>query len=161
VSAKQIRALISVLGLDQHEAGALAVTRILRDAGFEVIYSGRFALPATIAESAVQEDVDVVGISAHSWEFLHYAEELVELLGREDPPIPVVVGGSIITETDREQALAAGITEVVRRGATEASIVETFRRLADRGFRASLGGPTPPVSAGASPGSLPATRSKS
>jgi methylmalonyl-CoA mutase C-terminal domain/subunit len=144
VNAPKIRALISVLGLDQHEAGALAISRMLRDAGFEVIYTGRFTLPATIAEVAAQEDVDVVGISAHSWEFLHYAEELMELLGREDPPVPVVVGGSIITEADREQALAAGITEVVRRGATEAEIVETFRRLADRSFRASLHGTTPP-----------------
>jgi methylmalonyl-CoA mutase C-terminal domain/subunit len=144
VNAPKIRALISVLGLDQHEAGALAISRMLRDAGFEVIYTGRFTLPATIAEVAAQEDVDVVGISAHSWEFLHYAGELMELLGREDPPVPVVVGGSIITEADREQALAAGITEVVRRGATEAEIVETFRRLADRSFRASLDGMTPP-----------------
>jgi methylmalonyl-CoA mutase C-terminal domain/subunit len=137
VNGPKIRALISVLGLDQHEAGALAISRMLRDAGFEVIYTGRFTLPATIAEVAAQEDVDVVGISAHSWEFLHYAEELMELLGRADPPVPVVVGGSIITEADREQALAAGITEVVRRGATEAEIVATFRRLADRGFRGS------------------------
>jgi methylmalonyl-CoA mutase C-terminal domain/subunit len=95
-------------------------------------------MPATIAEVAAQEDVDVVGISAHSWEFLYYAPEIVAALSSMDPPVPVVVGGSIITETDRKQALDAGITEVVRRGATEEEIVSTFRRLADPDFRQRL-----------------------
>lgn len=151
MSGDKIRALVTVLGLDQHEAGALAVSRMLRDAGFEVIYTGRFTLPATIAEVAVQEDVNVIGISAHSWEFLHYAPELVELLGAMDPPIPVVVGGSIITEADRQQALAAGITEVVRRGATEEDIVATFRRLAGAEFRSSMRDGYPPERAGDGP----------
>jgi methylmalonyl-CoA mutase C-terminal domain/subunit len=128
-----------VLGLDQHEAGALAVSRILRDAGMEVVYTGRFTLPATIAEVAVQEDVDVVGISAHSWEFLHYGEELVALMRELDPPVPIVVGGSIITESDRRHALAAGMTEVVRSGTSEEDIVAVFTRLADSDYRAALG----------------------
>ncbi len=138
MSERKPRALITVLGLDQHEAGALLVSRILRDAGFEVIYTGRFTLPATIAEVAAQEDVDIVGISAHSWEFLYYAPEIVERLQGMEPPIPVVVGGSIITESDARQALDAGITEVVRRGATEDEIVARFRALADPAFRESL-----------------------
>jgi methylmalonyl-CoA mutase C-terminal domain/subunit len=138
MSTAKVRALVTVLGLDQHEAGALAVSRILRDAGMEVIYTGRFTLPATIGEVAAQEDVDVVGISAHSWEFLYYAAELVELLGRIDPPVPIVVGGSIVTETDRQQALRAGIAEVVRAGATEEQIVATFARLAAPAFRAAM-----------------------
>lgn len=136
---RKIRALVTVLGLDQHEAGALAVSRMLRDAGFEVIYTGRFTLPVTIAAVAEQEDVDVVGISAHSWEFLHYAADLVERLGSMSPPVPVVVGGSIITEGDREQALSLGITEVVRSGASQKDIVALFRRLASEEFRAALG----------------------
>lgn len=138
MSDRKLRVLISVLGLDQHEAGALAISRMLRDAGIEVIYTGRFSLPATIAEIASQEDVDVVGISAHSWEFLYYAEELVELMSVADPPIPVVVGGSVITDSDRQQVLHAGM-HVVRQDATEADIVAEFRRLADpeqgRGLR--------------------------
>jgi methylmalonyl-CoA mutase C-terminal domain/subunit len=130
VRDRKVRALITVLGLDQHEAGALAVSRMLRDAGMEVIYTGRFSIPETVAAVAEQEDADVVGVSAHSWEF--------GMLGRASPPIPVVVGGSIITDEDRRQALDAGISEVVRRGATEDEIVETFRRLADPDFRAGL-----------------------
>ena len=82
----RLRVLVTVLGLDQHEAGPLAVTRLLRDAGAEVIYAGRFQIPQTIATAAVQEDVDVVGVSAHS-EVLHYAE-LAERLGAADPRSP-------------------------------------------------------------------------
>ena len=129
MSDRKVRVLISVLGLDQHEAGALAITRMLRDAGMEVIYTGRFSLPSTIFEIATQEDVDVVGISAHSWEFLYYAEELVQMMASTDPVIPVVVGGSVITDADRKQVLDAGL-RVVQRGATEAEIVAEFRRLA-------------------------------
>lgn len=129
MSDRKIRVLISVLGLDQHEAGALAITRMLRDAGMEVIYTGRFSLPSTILEIATQEDVDVVGISAHSWEFLYYAEELVQMMSATDPVVPVVVGGSVITDADRKQVLDAGL-HVVHRGATEAEIVTEFRRLA-------------------------------
>lgn len=128
----RIRALVTVLGLDQHEAGSLAVARILRDAGMEVVYPGRFQTPETIATVAVQEDVDVVGISAHSWEVLHYAGELADLLRAADPPIPIVVGGSLITDGDRAELLAAGIDETVAPTATEEEIVAAFRRLAQR-----------------------------
>jgi methylmalonyl-CoA mutase C-terminal domain/subunit len=141
VSDRKIRVLVSVLGLDQHEAGALAISRMLRDAGIEVIYTGRFSLPSTIVEVATQEDVDVVGISAHSWEFLYYAEELVEMMSAADPPIPVVVGGSVITDGDRQQVLDAGL-HVVHRGATEEEIVAEFRRLANPEVRARLRTPS-------------------
>jgi len=137
VSERKIRVLVSVLGLDQHEAGALAISRMLRDSGAEVIYTGRFSLPSTIFEVATQEDVDVVGISAHSWEFLYYAEELVEMMSSLDPPVPVVVGGSVITDSDRQQVLEAGL-HVVARGATDQEIVAEFHRLADPNVRAAL-----------------------
>jgi methylmalonyl-CoA mutase C-terminal domain/subunit len=126
---RKLRVLVCVLGLDQHEAGALAISRMLRDAGVEVIYTGRFSLPKTIYEVATQEDVDVIGISVHSWEFLYYAEELVAMMSSVQPPIPIVVGGSVITDSDREQVRAAGL-HVVQRGATEEEIVAEFRRLA-------------------------------
>ncbi|UGS34855.1 cobalamin B12-binding domain-containing protein [Capillimicrobium parvum] len=127
----RLRVLVTVLGLDQHEAGSLAVTRLLRDAGAEVIYAGRFQIPGTIATVAVQEDVDVVGVSAHSWEVLHYAAELAERLGRADPPIPVVVGGSVITEADRAQIVRLGIDAAVAPGTSAEDIVATFRALAE------------------------------
>jgi methylmalonyl-CoA mutase C-terminal domain/subunit len=125
----QIRALVTTLGLDQHEAGALAVARMLRDAGIEVVYGGRFQVPETIAAVALDEDVDVVGVSCHSWEFLHYAEELAERLAEAEPPIPVAVGGSVVTVADRDEVLAKGIDEAVLPDASEAEIVAVFERL--------------------------------
>jgi methylmalonyl-CoA mutase C-terminal domain/subunit len=127
---ERIRALVTVLGLDQHEAGALAVARLLRDAGVEVIYTGRFNTPETIASIAAEEDVDVVGVSCHSWEFLHYAEELATLLHAEDPPIPVILGGSIITPVDREEVLGKGIDAAVLPTAPGREVIETVRELA-------------------------------
>ena len=126
------RALITVLGLDQHEAGALAVTRLLRDAGIEVVYTGRFNDPETIARIAADEDVDVVGISCHSWEFLHYAEELATRLHAEEPPIPVVVGGSLITAADRDEVLAKGIDAALLPSASPSDVVATIEALAAR-----------------------------
>lgn len=134
--AARERVLVTVLGLDQHEAGSLAVARMLRDAGIEVVYPGRFQTPRTIYEIALQEDVDVVGISAHSWEVVHYAEELAALLHELDPPVPVLVGGSVITGADREEILAGGIDAVLGAGVDEAEIVATFRRLAASRARA-------------------------
>ncbi len=127
-----IRVLITLLGLDQHEAGSLAVARLLRDAGIEVIYAGRFQIPVKISEIAVQEDVDVVGVSAHSWEFVHYAGELATRLRSADPPIPILVGGSVVTPTDREEILASGVDEAVLPDASPAEIIDAFHRLAAR-----------------------------
>lgn len=132
---QRLRVLITVVGLDQHEAGALYVARLLRDAGIEVIYPGRFQLPETIAEIAVQEDVDVVGISAHSWEFLQYAEELARRLGAAQPAIPVIIGGSVLTEVDRAEVLSKGIDEAVLSTASTDEIVACFRRLGGRRLR--------------------------
>ena len=126
----RMRALVTVLGLDQHEAGALAVVRLLRDAGVEVVYTGRFNTPQTIAAIATDEDVDVVGVSCHSWEFLHYAGELSSLLHVESPPIPVVVGGSIVTPADRNEVLAKGIDAAVLPTAPVEEVVETVLTLA-------------------------------
>jgi methylmalonyl-CoA mutase C-terminal domain/subunit len=134
---ERIRVLVTVLGLDQHEAGALAVASLLRDAGAEVVYTGRFNDPETIATIATEEDVDVIGISCHSWEFLHYAQELATLLRSEDPPIPVVIGGSIITPADRDEVLAKGIDAAVLPTAPSAEVIETVWALAARRHEAS------------------------
>ncbi len=130
--APRLRALVTVMGLDQHEAGALAVARLLRDAGAEVVYAGRFQVPASIARTAIEEDVDVVGVSAHSWEFLHYAPELVALLAEAEPPIPVLVGGSVVTAADRAQVLAAGVDAALLPTASTDEVVAAFQALAAR-----------------------------
>ena len=95
---RPIRVLIGILGLDQHEVGAMAVSRILRDAGMEVVYLGRFNLPADIAKAAIEEGADVIGLSCHSWEYLHYLDPLFAALRENGLDTPVVVGGSVVTE---------------------------------------------------------------
>jgi methylmalonyl-CoA mutase, C-terminal domain len=118
--------LVTVLGLDQHEAGALALSRILRDAGIEVVYTGRYHLPESIARAAMQEDVDLVAVSCHSWEFLYYCKELVELLAEVDPPIPVAIGGSVVTANDRAHVLEQGAAVAVAPDASESEILSAL-----------------------------------
>ena len=94
---KKIRVLIGILGLDQHEVGAVGISRMLRDAGMEVIYTGKFNLPSMIVKAGLEENVDLIGLSCHSWEYLYYLPELLELLKKEKLDVPVMVGGSVIT----------------------------------------------------------------
>ena len=124
------RTLIAILGLDQHETGALGVAAILRDAGMEVVYLGRFATPQTIAAAAADEAVDVVGVSVHSWEYVHYVDELLHRLGRDGERIPLVIGGSILTPSDRATLLEKGVAAVFDAHATPEEIVEGICRLA-------------------------------
>lgn len=125
------RVVIGTYALDQHEAGSAVVAQILRDAGAEVIYLGRFNLPARIAETAVQEDADVIGISCHSWEYPGYTRELIELLRRAGTSVPVVLGGAVITPADAAALQSDGVAAVVRAGASPAEIVQTIRRVVD------------------------------
>ena len=130
--ARPIRVLLSILGLDQHEAGAFAVARLLRDAGMEVIYLGRFGLPDAIVEAAVQESADIIGLSCHSWEYLYYLDELIGLLEERGLSIPVVVGGSVLTRTDAEEVRARGAAAAFGPGAASETIVADLRELAAR-----------------------------
>jgi methylmalonyl-CoA mutase cobalamin-binding domain/chain len=74
------KVLIAILGLDQHEVGAMTSARAVRDAGLEVVYNGRFNLPPALVQSALEEDVDVIGLSAHSWDYLCYLDEILDRL---------------------------------------------------------------------------------
>jgi methylmalonyl-CoA mutase C-terminal domain/subunit len=127
---KRIRVLIAILGLDQHETGALAVTAMLRDAGMEVIYLGRFASPESVAAAAVEESADVVGISCHSWEYIHYLDDLLRGLERGDERIPLMIGGSVINPSDKARLLEKGVSAVFGAGASRDDIVVTARKLA-------------------------------
>jgi methylmalonyl-CoA mutase C-terminal domain/subunit len=128
--ARPIRVLIGILGLDQHEVGAMAVARWLRDAGMEVVYLGRFNLPRDIAKAAVEEGVDVVGLSTHSWEYLHYLDPLLEALRERDLDLPIVIGGSVITPADARAIRARGVAAAFGPTADQAEIVATIERLA-------------------------------
>jgi methylmalonyl-CoA mutase, C-terminal domain len=71
---------LALMGIDQHENGAIAVARVLREAQMKVDYLGKFNTPASVAEKAIMQDADVVGVSCHSWEYLRLVPELVEEL---------------------------------------------------------------------------------
>ncbi len=129
-NGKRVRVLIAILGLDQHETGALAVSAMLRDAGVEVIYLGRFSSPESVAAAAVEESADVVGISCHSWEYIHYLDDLLRALDREGERIPLMIGGSIISPSDKARLLEKGVSAVFGAGASSDDIVATVRKLA-------------------------------
>jgi methylmalonyl-CoA mutase C-terminal domain/subunit len=126
----KVRVLIGIMGMDQHEVGAVAVSRLLRDAGMEIIYLGRFNTPAGIVKISIEENVDVIGLSCHSWEYLHYMSELLESLKTHDLNIPVVVGGSVITPGDSKKLKDMGVAESFGPSTTHDKIVESIRQLA-------------------------------
>lgn len=127
---KPIRVLIAMLGLDQHEVGALAVARLLRDAGMEVVYAGRFNVPRSIVKAALEEGIDVIGLSCHSWEYLYYIDELLQLLRDQALDVPVVVGGSVVIPGDARAVLDKGVSAALGPTATPEDIIATMRNLA-------------------------------
>jgi enoyl-CoA hydratase len=124
------RVIIGLLGIDQHEVAAVAVAGVLRDAGMEVVYAGRYNTPASFARIALAEDADVIGISCHSWEYLHYVPELMALIAQDELDVAVVLGGSVITPADAAAMRAAGVAAVFGPDATPDRIVHEIRALA-------------------------------
>ncbi|HEX7097697.1 MAG TPA: cobalamin B12-binding domain-containing protein [Acidimicrobiia bacterium] len=110
------RILIAKPGLDGHDRGAKVIARALRDAGHEVIYSGLHQTPAQIAETAVQEDVDAVGLSSLSGAHMSLFPKVVEELAARDASDIVVFGGGVIPEEDIEALKQAGLAEVFTPG---------------------------------------------
>lgn len=110
------RILIAKPGLDGHDRGAKVIARALRDAGFEVIYSGLHQTPAQIAETAVQEDVDAVGLSSLSGAHRTLFPQVVEELSKRDAADVMVFGGGVIPETDISLLKSAGIAAIFTPG---------------------------------------------
>ena len=128
---RPVRILLAILGLDQHEVGAFAITRLLRDAGMEVIYLGRFGTPQLILESALEERVDIIGLSCHSWEYLYYLDELFDLMKSKGMDVPVVVGGSILHQDDKNEIKGKGVAATFGPGSNVDDIVRELRELAE------------------------------
>lgn len=127
MSRKPIRVLIAKPGLDGHDRGAKVVALALRDAGFEVIYTGLHQTVDQIVEAALQEDVDVVGLSILSGAHLPLTERIIARLreeGLED--VQVIVGGNI-PERDVEPLKALGVAGVFPTGSRFEDIIEFFR----------------------------------
>ena len=124
---RKIRVLVAKPGLDGHDRGAKVVARALRDAGFEVIYTGIRQTPAMIAEAALQEDVDVVGLSILSGAHMTLCPKVVDLLrGQGQDDVTVLVGG-IIPDEDVAPLQAAGVQGVFGPGTSTQDIIQFIR----------------------------------
>ena len=124
----QIRVLIAKPGLDGHDRGAKVIARALRDAGFEVIYTGIRQTPQMIAEAALQEDVDVVGLSILSGAHMTLCPKVVELLHAQGQEDVLVLLGGIIPDEDATQLKAAGVHAVFGPGTTSAEIIAFIKK---------------------------------
>src|SRR6266851_5482913 len=125
----RIRVLVAKPGLDGHDRGARVIAAALRDAGMEVVYTGLRASVPAIAAAAVQEDVDVIGLSILSGAHESICKRLVEELKQRGAQIPLVVGG-IIPAADHEILRALGVSAVFGPESPLAAVVEAVRALA-------------------------------
>jgi methylmalonyl-CoA mutase C-terminal domain/subunit len=128
------RVIIAKPGLDGHDRGAKVVARALRDAGFEVIYTGLHQTPEQIVETAIQEDADVIGLSSHSGAHMTLFPRVVELLREQGAGDIVVFAGGIIPNDDIPLLADAGVEAVFTPGARTTDIVSWLQqRLTERG----------------------------
>ena len=125
---KRIRILIAKPGLDGHDRGARIIARGYRDAGFEVIYTGVHQTPEQIVSTAIQEDVDLVGLSCLSGAHLHLFSEVVRQLKEAGAGNITVIGGGIIPEEDIRKLKEAGIKQVFLPGSPIAEIIDWTRK---------------------------------
>jgi len=124
MSVGRIRILLAKPGLDGHDRGAKVLARCFRDAGFEVIYTGCHQTPEQIAAAAIQEDVDVVGLSCLSGAHKYLFPQVAKLLQDEGASDIMVIGGGIIPEQDMPGLYNAGLKAIFTPGATLDSLVE-------------------------------------
>jgi methylmalonyl-CoA mutase C-terminal domain/subunit len=124
---RKIRVLVAKPGLDGHDRGAKVVARALRDAGMEVIYTGIRQTPEMIAEAALQEDVDVVGLSILSGAHMALCPRILQLLHAQGMDDVVVLVGGIIPDDDVAPLKVLGVKEVFGPGTNTGDIVEFIR----------------------------------
>jgi methylmalonyl-CoA mutase C-terminal domain/subunit len=124
---RKIRVIVAKPGLDGHDRGAKVVARALRDAGMEVIYTGLRQTPEQIVATAIQEDVDAVGLSILSGAHEHYFREVIELLKSEGAEDIIVFGGGVIPEGDVPSLKAMGVKAVFGPGTSTSEIVEWLK----------------------------------
>lgn len=123
-SSKRLRILIGKPGLDGHDRGVKVIARALRDAGFEVIYTGLHQTPEMIVNAAVQEDVDAIGVSILSGAHNYLFQRIRELLQEKDSEDIIVFGGGIIPEADISGLKKLGVAKIFLPGAETREIVE-------------------------------------
>lgn len=120
---RKIRVLVAKPGLDGHDRGARIIARAYRDAGFEVVYSGLHQTPEEIVQAAIQEDVDMVGLSSLAGAHMYLFPKVVELLRDKGAEDIVVCGGGIFPEGDIPKLKEAGIKEIFTPGTPLSEVV--------------------------------------
>ncbi|MEX5218359.1 MAG: cobalamin B12-binding domain-containing protein [Nitrospira sp.] len=132
VAAAPMRVLVGKVGLDGHDRGVKLVTRALRDAGMEVVYTGLHQTPEQVVATAIQEDVQAIGLSLHSGAHNSLFPRVIELLKEQGAGDIVVFGGGIIPDDDVPRLKAAGVRALFRPGTPMDEIVEFLRGLRGR-----------------------------
>src|SRR5262245_44643579 len=127
--ATSIRVLIAKVGLDGHDRGAKVVARALRDGGMDVIYTGLHRTPEEIVAAAVQEDVDVLGVSILSGAHMTLLPRVIELLRASGAPDVLVVAGGVIPDEDVPALRETGVAEIFLQETPPAALVTRIREL--------------------------------
>lgn len=126
-----IRVLLAKVGLDGHDRGVKVVARTLRDAGMDVIYTGLHRTPDEVVNAAIQEDVDVLGISLLSGAHMTICPKIMALLEEKDASDTIVVVGGVVPDEDVNALKEMGIKELLLQDTPPNKIVETLQRLVD------------------------------
>jgi methylmalonyl-CoA mutase C-terminal domain/subunit len=126
----RIRVLLAKLGLDSHTIGVTVIARALRDAGMEVVYSGLKQTPETVAAAAIQEDVDVVGLSSLSAAHMQHFPRVVELLREQGAGDKLVIAGGVIPAEDAAELRRVGVRAIFTMGTPTDEIVAYIRQWA-------------------------------
>lgn len=127
MEGNKIRVLIAKPGLDGHDRGAKVIARALRDAGMEVIYTGLRQTPEQIVETAIQEDVNVIGLSILSGAHTYLFPKVMELLKENNIGDIVVIGGGVIPEEDIPELKKIGIAEIFTPGTNTRDIIKFIK----------------------------------
>ncbi|MBM3668499.1 MAG: cobalamin B12-binding domain-containing protein [Actinobacteria bacterium] len=122
-----VRIVVAKPGLDGHDRGAKVIARALRDAGFEVVYTGLHQTPAQIVDAAIQEDADFIGMSILSGAHMTLFAEVMELLAARDATDIVVFGGGIIPDDDIPKLEALGVARIFTPGTPTHDVVDWVR----------------------------------
>lgn len=135
-SGQNIRVLLAKVGLDGHDRGVKVVARALRDAGMDVVYSGLHRTPEEVVAAAVQEDVDILGVSILSGAHMTVFPRIMEALKEKDAQDIIVAGGGVIPDDDIARLTGIGVRKIMLQDTPPDEIVSAFRELvAERGPR--------------------------
>ncbi|MCA9509903.1 MAG: cobalamin B12-binding domain-containing protein [Myxococcota bacterium] len=129
--SRRIRVLLAKLGLDSHTIGVTVIARALRDAGIEVVYTGLKQTPESVVAAAIQEDVDVVGLSSLSAAHMQHFPRVVELLRAQGGGDKLLIAGGVIPDEDAERLREIGFARIFTMGADSREIVDYIRGWAE------------------------------